>query len=743
MTAQSPRESNLPRPIKKLDEAVVNRIAAGEIIHRPANALKELIENSLDAGSTSISVLIKEGGLKLLQIQDTGHGIRKEDMGIVCERFTTSKLKDYDDLMSIGTYGFRGEALASISHVAHLTITTKTQDSSCAYRACYSDGKLTAPKPGASADPKPCAGNNGTQITVEDLFYNVPTRRKALKNANEEYNKILDVVSRYAVHNPGVSFTCKKQGTNRADVHTSSTASVVDNIRQIYGNSVASDLLELKYKSDNLEFEVDGWVSNANYNAKKMTMLLFINHRAVENISIKRAVESIYSSYLPKGAHPYLYISISMKPLNVDVNVHPTKREVHFLNEEEVVEEIAQALQARLADANSSRTFLAQTVLTNDKDVGILTTKPTDTQEQSTSKASTPAKVHEYKLVRTDSRARTLEHFYDLSQSGSKKIRTSENSDVSNSPAATPKPSRLIPTESSSTSKENSNRMEVDKPDDAPVRTHVEEQPVEEEEIASTKQVRVEVRLTSVLELREEIQEQGHHGLTQLFGNHTFVGVVDDSLALIQHQTKLYLVNYQTISEELFYQLVLKEFCNFGKIVLSSPAPIAKLLMVALEEERKYGLEPDIKPNQEIVEPIVDLLVSRRDMLLEYFAMDINEKGMLTKLPLIIKGYAPNLDKLPMFLLRLGTEVDWESEKGCFSSLARELAIFYSTEAPALVEGEKQKNKAAKERFRWEVEHLIFPTVKGHLVPPSSLTEGNCVVQVADLPELYRIFERC
>ncbi|KAF9945531.1 DNA mismatch repair protein, partial [Modicella reniformis] len=144
--------------IKRLEEAVVNKIAA-------ANALKELIENSLDAKSTSIQILVKDGGLKLLQIQDNGHGIKVEDMAIVCERFTTSKLRTFQDLSTMSTYGFRGEALASISHVAHVTITTKTKNSVCAYKASYSDGVIVPVKPGATAVPKPCAGNDGTQIT--------------------------------------------------------------------------------------------------------------------------------------------------------------------------------------------------------------------------------------------------------------------------------------------------------------------------------------------------------------------------------------------------------------------------------------------------------------------------------------------------------------------------------------------------------------------------------------------------
>ncbi|KAI7898874.1 histidine kinase-like ATPase [Cokeromyces recurvatus] len=664
--------SNVPS-IRKLDQAVVNRIAAGEVIQRPANALKELIENSLDAGSTQIQILIKDGGLKLLQIQDNGHGIRKEDMAIVCERFTTSKLNCFEDLTSISTHGFRGEALASISHVAHVTITTKTADSPCAYRAHYTDGHLVSPKVGQSADPKPCAGNNGTQITAEDLFYNVPTRRKALKSISDEYNRILDIVSRYAIHNSGVSFSCRKQGATIADIQTSNGSTIIDNIRQLHG-SVASELLHVAKSVDELNFKLEGYISNANYNTKRMTLLLFINHRAVESSSIKRAIDAIYALLLPKGSHPFIYLSLEIDPKNVDVNVHPTKKEVHFLNEDKIIDAISHVFQETLENANNSRTFYTQSLLPGALDPTL--------QQQNESEEDTIVPTNnntpEYKYVRTDSKITTLDTF--VHKRGTTTLGHDE--------------------------------------------THVE----------VIHKARVEVRLTSVLQLRKEIKKQENIGLTHIFSRHTFIGCVDDRLALVQHEQNIYLIDYNAASEELFYQIVLNEFCNMGELKLATPISIRECLRIAIDIEEKNGTLPEnLISKDDIVKSITDTLVSRAEMLKEYFSMEISNEGNLIGLPMLIKDYVPCMDKLPLFLLRLGTEVNWESEKECFDTFSRELALFYSAEAPC--------NSNEHEDYLWKVQHFIFPAFKTHFVAPMGLKDY--VTALANLTDLYKIFERC
>ncbi|KAJ3157084.1 DNA mismatch repair protein [Geranomyces variabilis] len=736
--AQPQRDAPQPGRIKRLDEAVINRIAAGEIIHRPANALKEMIENSLDAGATSVQITVKDGGLKLLQIQDNGSGIHKDDLNMVCERFATSKLKRFDDLSTIATYGFRGEALASISHVAHVTVTTKQENSPCAWRAFYADGKLKPAKPGMSPDPKPCAGNKGTQIVVEDLFYNVTTRRRALKSPSDEYNRILQVVHRYAIHNSKTSFTCKKYGANTADVHTASSARTLDNIRYVHGAAIAKELLDVAHTDDAYDFSVDGYVSNANFNTKQMTLILFINHRSVDSSNLKRAIEAVYTEYLPRGTHPFVYLSLDIKPENVDVNVHPTKREVHFLNEDKIIESVCGVLQRRLADANHSRTFYTQTILPGASSI------PADGPPTA---APLSQRAPEHKLVRTDARTRTLDAYItNLSSSSSisstappddddgqnddggvrKRARIEdENADVEvqmeeSAPVVVPVPANANAVEA----------MDLDEADDV-----AEEVPVP----PPRKRIPVEVRLTSVLELRDEVQQARHRGLTEVFATHTFVGFVDDSLALIQAGTRLYMVDFEEWSQELFYQLCLQGFSNFGTMHLPRPISVREGVLMVLEDGEEYDGDGEIMANEDIAEECATTLTTHRAMLLEYFSLTITPTGEITSLPVLLRNYVPRLDKLPAFLLALGG-ADFTAEKPCFRDVCRAIGTFYAVEGVGV--GEEQG--LARAEHRWTVEHVVFAVLKaGGFVAPRGMVEAGGVVMLADLPDLYRVFERC
>ncbi|KAL2804053.1 DNA mismatch repair protein Mlh1 isoform 1, partial [Daubentonia madagascariensis] len=663
--------------IRRLDETVVNRIAAGEVIQRPANAIKEMIENCLDAKSTSIQVVVKEGGLKLIQIQDNGTGIRKEDLDIVCERFTTSKLQSFEDLASISTYGFRGEALASISHVAHVTITTKTADGKCAYRASYSDGKLKAP-------PKPCAGNQGTQITVEDLFYNISTRRKALKHPNEEYGKILEVVGRYSIHNSGIGFSVKKQGETVADIRTLPSATTVDNIRSIFGNAVSRELIEVGCEDKTLAFRMNGYISNANYSVKKCIFLLFINHRLVESTSLRKAIETVYAAYLPKNTHPFLYLSLEISPQNVDVNVHPTKHEVHFLHEESILERVQQHIESKLLGSNSSRMYFTQTLLPG---LGGSSGEVVKSTSLTSSTAGSGDKVYAHQMVRTDSREQKLDAFLQpLSKPLSSQPQTivpEGKTDVSSGRARQQDEEMLelpapveVATKNQSlegdTAKETSETSEKRGPTSStgnPRKRLREDSDVEMVEDDSRKEMtaactprRRIINLTSVLSLQEEINERGHEILREMLHNHSFVGCVNPQWALAQHQTKLYLLNTTKLSEELFYQILIYDFANFGVLRLSEPAPLFDLAMLALDSPESGWTEED-GPKEGLAEYIVEFLKKKAEMLADYFSLEIDEEGNLMGLPLLIDNYVP---------------VNWDEEKECFESLSKECAMFYS-----------------------------------------------------------------
>ncbi|NP_001154957.1 mutL homolog 1 [Nasonia vitripennis] len=749
-----------PRKIRKLDETVVNRIAAGEIIQRPANALKELIENSLDAKATNIQVSVKEGGMKLLQIQDNGTGIRKDDLDIVCERFTTSKLQTFDDLKSISTFGFRGEALASISHVAHLTITTKTANEKCAYKASYLDGKLKEP-------PTRCAGNQGTIITVENLFYNVATRRKALNSPSEELSKINEVVTRYAVHNPSVGFTLKKYGEAANLVRTPHSSTNINNIRLLFGNNIAKELLEVKLDDARYKFKLHALVTNANYSGKRMMLLLFINHRLVDSSAIKKTLEDIYSVYLPKKAHPWCYISLEIEPQNVDVNVHPTKYEVRFLHEEAIIEKIKISLDEKLASNDASRTFYIQAKLPQvNITEEVLEENLPGTQEQADKDKT--KKVHPKDMIRTSSSDQKLDKFNftinknDLENPETEKNKICDNETMEKEACKDKDPSDIsTDSKDASSTSDNpkylfdtsnaTNQSEVtDKTDNKEHKSKSEslEKKAENHQSSqinknsdkqetpvgfksySVNEIQVETKLLSILTLRKEVEDNFHEGLRESLSNLIFVGCVDDCSALIQSGVKLYMCNTQKLVEELFYQIMLYDFANYGVIKFSEPIPIYELALLGLEH-KEAGWSQEDGDKKELAMNVKELLLEKADMLKQYFSIYIDKNGNLKSLPYILEKYFPSPGELPLYILRLSTEVNWSKEKPCFRAICRETARFYS------------KVDTAIDSWKSITEHVLYNTIKESLLPPPHFLHDSTILEIASLPNLYKVFERC
>lgn len=718
-----------PPVIRRLEESVVNRIAAGEVIQRPVSAVKELVENSLDAGSSSINVVVKDGGLKLIQVSDDGHGIRYEDLPILCERHTTSKLSTFEDLQSIKSMGFRGEALASMTYVGHVSVTTITQGQLHGYRASYKDGVM-------EHEPKACAAVKGTQIMVENLFYNMAARRKTLQNSADDYSKIVDLLSRFAIHHMHVSFSCRKHGAARADVHSVATASRSDAIRSVYGVSVAQNLMKIEASDDDPSssvFKMDGLISNFNFVAKKITMVLFINDRLVEWTALKRSLEVVYSATLPKASKPFIYMSIVLPAEHVDVNVHPTKREVSILNQEIIIEKIQSVAELKLRNSNDTRTFQEQTIEPSSScQVGSLK----DSDLNPSPSGSKPPKVPVHKMVRTDSSdpAGRLHAYMQA------------------------KPHNPLEGSSSLTTVRSSVRQRRNPKETAD--------------------------LTSIQELIDEIESKCHSGLLDVVRHCTYVGMADDVFALLQHDTHLYLANVVNLSKELMYQQVLRRFAHFNAIQLSDPAPLKELLLLALKEE---DLDPEYEENDELKEKIAemntDLLRQKAEMLEEYFGIQIDIHGNLSRLPVVLDQYTPEMDRVPEFVLCLGNDIDWESEKNCFQGISAAVGNFYAIHPPMLPNPsgdglkfyeKKRPYKNAEDRENpsgntrddgiketviehellseaetawaqreWSIQHVLFPAMKLFLKPPTSMATNGTFVRVASLEKLYRIFERC
>ncbi|KAJ1679058.1 DNA mismatch repair protein [Spiromyces aspiralis] len=676
----------------------------------------------------------------------------------------------------------------------------------------------------------------------------------------------------------------------------------------IYGTKVASAVKKFQVNSPQLKFECTGLASDSSHSMRKSVLLIFINHRLVDCPPLKRAVENLYGTVLPKSSKPFLYIDLRLDPLVVDVNVHPTKREVQFLNQDEILFLIVDKVRDILTQTNQSRNYHVQSLLSPTKtaalDAGPIasgessprTPLPTgdkqrgngaddgnksnnDSVEIQLSLPNTPKrrngahmpvsivtppssntprsarKIPEQIMVRTDSRSLPLQSFAFTSPTAKSRLSYQLLSDndsdedlaleftksTSSRPSSTSKgganatlltrqiPVTMVPLtettqpqadpatasspsilkrkydESAATAVTTSTSptrqplqttlfgTQAAQPGSKPPHVAPKNAPQPSSGSGSSqgqaethqqgggsplvpphadtpltlasslnikKRPRVNVRLTSILELQQELKDTQHRELTQVLNGHHFVGFIDCTRVLVQHQTKLYVVDLQDISEELFYQLVIKDFHNFGYMVLDPPAPIYDLVLAALRvEEAENNLDERLRPVETVARAITDLIVSRQEMLDEYYCMKITSSGLLQTLPMLLRNYHPSMTKLPLFLLRIGCEVNWENEREFFEGFSRELAYLYACEPPespptpegSSIQPEQESSSqdtgeadnAEMAEYKSMVQHTLLSALKTGFVATSRLTESRCVMQIADLPDLYKIFERC
>jgi DNA mismatch repair protein MLH1 len=455
-----------------------------------------------------------------------------------------------------------------------------------------------------------------------------------------------------------------------------------------------------------------------NYAAKRTTLVLFINGRLVDSSSLRRALEAAYTTVMPKAAKPWVYLDIRLPLDHVDVNVHPTKKEVRFLHEEELIDALREAVEARLVASNSTRTFVQKKLSGGEGGPFASEQKTRGVGEAAEGGAvAAPEKKTYYqpqKLVRTDAKATRIEAFMMPSKapSAAGAKRGAEEAGLDGSGA-------LIQPQT------QASRQRVHENDNA-------------------------CELSSVKEVLEGFSRQGHSQLAEVLRQHTYIGVADERRIMLQHQTKLYLLDVTVLSRDMFFQQVFRRFGGFDCLRLSEPASLEELALLGLEHggSEELGTQFDAAKGTEAARELAEALQTKAAMLEEYFGVSIDGEGRLCTLPQLIDGYVPELERLPAFVLGLGG-VDWGEERPCFEGVAAELASLYEMR-PAVPPGPEDpegpgraEQEARAEVMEQAMQNVLLPAMRLFLQPPMARATDGSTLLVTTLERLYRVFERC
>jgi len=648
-------------------------------------------------------------------------------------------------------------------------------------------------------------------------------------------------VQRYAIHTAhrGVTFVCRKK-SGGSDLNTQAISSVrkisareynsldksgafligseresvvKDVISHVYGTSVARELLTMECCEGNIEqinnlilesyrkskkveavnesglaFKAFGFISNASYRVPKAStaFILFINDRLVECASLKRVLESIYAEASSQGSKPFIYLSLDLPGPHLDVNIHPTKREVAIFHEDLLCQAIYEAARKVLYSATSSRTFYAQTILpkerqkddqekklsVSEEDAICFTTKDCMQELPKSQEKMTQLKLHsnasaggkkrpslsqttlsQNKTVRTIlTPAMSLEPFLSHIEKKESKSQTISFQCNCGPVSITKSIDLSIPGSFSQLCK-----CQVNQPGKT-----LETKAINNIEIAKPrpppqpkKIVPSDCTYASIISLRNDVLQNSHRDLVTKLRDSIFVGCVSRHRSLIQHDTELLMIDHSRLLKELFYQVALSRFGDAAVAKLGKSVDVKHVIAHILSCSKEEGEDRDTSTESILAEQATECLQQHAQMLEEYFSITfqisddhLNDgtRFLLTGLPVLIEGYEPCAYALSLFLLRLATEVDYNDEKSCFKGICSELGAFYA-ELPVVVEDELKANRNNKKLIDIEAEktirHCIHPALSFLLVPHKDLANDGSFVRLAHLPSLYRLFERC
>ncbi len=340
--------AEMPQPIRLLDQNVANQIAAGEVVERPSSVIKELVENALDAGASVIQVEADQGG-RFLRVVDNGHGISADSVALAFQRFATSKLRNYEDVWQLATMGFRGEALPSIASVSRLEVLSRTADAELGHRLVMHGGDVLESGPGG--------GPVGTSLTIQELFYNTPARLKFMGSENTELGYRQQLMQAFAMSHPHIGFRLLKKG--KVSLNTTGRSDLMGVVRQIFGKDMAGSLFAIDHSYR--DAKVEGVLSYPDYVRKDRNyQYFFVNQRWVKVPALTKILDDLYADLVPKRNYPVAILRLQLPPETVDVNVHPTKREVRFKNFSLIYQLLKEALEQALNRYHVDRLHLVE-----------------------------------------------------------------------------------------------------------------------------------------------------------------------------------------------------------------------------------------------------------------------------------------------------------------------------------------------------------------------------------------------